>query len=138
MPVGVPATPAALRFKLADIEVVASGAASAPTGTVMFPTGRFVSRTPFTWFHPCTRSPDAVVSWPWVFTSKLPPRVYSVFPVTAAVTTKNPSPWIAASMGPPVDCNAPCEKFASVIGVPTPNPTWVAPRPAPIDCVTRL
>src|SRR5580698_2616109 len=32
---------------------------------------------------------------------------------------------------------APCEKSRIVIGVAVPNPTWVVPRPAPSDCVTR-
>src|SRR5580698_11490815 len=32
---------------------------------------------------------------------------------------------------------APCENSASVVGVPTPNPTCVFPRPALMDWVTR-
>ena len=32
---------------------------------------------------------------------------------------------------------APCEKLVTVSGVAVPNPTWVLPRPAPNDWVTR-
>src|ERR1700720_2214826 len=50
---------------------------------------------------------------------------------------KNPSPWIAASIVPPVVRIAPWVNCRIVIGAPTPNPTWVSPRPAPNDSVTR-
>src|ERR1039457_654452 len=44
---------------------------------------------------------------------------------------------MAASSTPELDWIAPWVNWRMVIGVPVPNPTWVSPRPAPSDSVTR-
>jgi hypothetical protein len=95
-----------------------------------------VSKTPLTWVHPCTGCPVAVVKLPSSSVWKFPARVYSVEP-SGPWIRKKPSPWIAASREPPVVCTAPCVNWRNVVGVPTPNPTCVSPRPAPRDWVTR-
>src|SRR5258708_7914945 len=44
---------------------------------------------------------------------------------------------MAASRTPELACSAPCVNWRTVKGRPVPKPTWVSPRPAPSDCVTR-
>ena len=54
MPLGCPTTPAAFKFTLNDIFVVALGVCSALEGMVMFPVGPLVFTTPFCADQPCT------------------------------------------------------------------------------------
>src|SRR5690242_943574 len=44
---------------------------------------------------------------------------------------------MAASSRPPLVWTEPCVKLRKVSGCAVPKPTWVSPRPDPIDCVTR-
>src|SRR5579864_4572641 len=131
-----PTAAAALRFMSSENSVVVLGGCNVPTGTKMLPVGPLVFNTPLVCVHPCTALPEADSRWPEASTWKLPARENSCAPV-GSLSTKNPSPWTAASRIPELDCSAPWVNWRVVCGTPVPNPTWVSPRPAPSDSVTR-
>ena len=71
---GGPAVAVASRFMSNVMFSVAVAGRSVPTGIVISPVGPFVSTTPFSPTHPCTRSPVAVSSAPVLLTCRFPPR----------------------------------------------------------------
>src|SRR5450631_1664091 len=118
---------------------VGLGGLSEPTGTMMLPIGPLVLTLPVLGsmgVQPWILSPVSVSKLPSLSVWKLPARVYIGFPA-ALLTTKNPSPWTAASNRPPLVWRAPWVNCLTVNGVPVPKPTCVSLNPAPRDCVTR-
>src|SRR5207247_6481354 len=108
----VPTEAEASRFELTLKVVVAFAARLVPTGTMMSPIGSDGFNWPVIVLsdQPCTRSPVDVTRIPFLSIRKFPARVYTAVdgsveaatgePTAAARTTKNPSPWMAASRRP--------------------------------------